>query len=436
MSLAEPSVIAHLLKRTGFGATPERIQELAIMGWENAVTVVVDQAAPPIVSNNLPFKNIYLQSEDTDFSLLLAAELKRLAAPDIGLGDRMLWFWHGLITSAQSKVDIPPLLLRQHQLMARHALGSFRQMLLEITTDVAMLVYLDGDGSTGDAPNENFGRELMELFTLGRGAYQQTDVKAAARGLAGWSVNGFPGNDGQSFNPDQIVSAFDPTSAYTSPQTYLGQTTVFDVPTIIETILSQDACAKYIATKLFQYFVHPNPDSQSVASLANTFRNANYEIKPLLSALFRHPDFQNRKARGSRARFPLEVLLAATTAFSTPVDTFDFESYFDATGQVPFDPPNVAGWPLGNRWLSASHTLARARLGLTAFDLPSSNDSVKAISAATDPVGETFKRAALYEVSLKTRKQLTQAAKAINDAETRARTLLSLAVASPEFALA
>lgn len=427
--------IAHLLKRTSFSPTYQRVQELAALGWDRAVTVMVDRAAPPQVPSSIPFKNIYPDSDGEDYFTFLDIELQRLGSPNSGLGDRMLVFWHGILTSANSAIGLIPLLFRQYQLLARHALGNFRQLLIDITTDPVMLYFLNGDGSTGDAPNENYARELMELFTLGRGYYQQSDVTAAARALAGWYVEGYPEKEGP-FNPDRIRAVFNPDAAYHSPGTFLGLTAQFDVPAIIDRILQQDACARYIARRLFQYFVHMDPDKNSIATLAAVFRGANYEIRPLLSALFRHPDFRSVNARGARARLPLETLLAAAAAFSTPVATFDYVSYLDAVSFWLLEPPNVAGWPLGNRWLVAPQSLARIRLGLAVFNLSGDNPTVAAITKAADPVVEMLRWTSLYHVSSSTWKGLAHAARAVSEPETRARTLLALTVASPEFALA
>src|SRR5262249_28351976 len=280
------------------------------------------------------------------------------------IGNRMLWFWHNVLTS-DTKAPAA-LLWRQHQLLAQHALGNFRAMLREITIDPAMLIYLDGWGSYGASPNQNYAREVMELFTLGRGSgYTQRDVESGARALSGWTLEGGgfpPEREGQHFNPDEIHLVFYREAGWNEPVTFLGVTRVHDADSVIDTILDKPACAQFIARKMFQYFAHTNPSAPTVNSLAAVFRNSNYEIKPLVSAVIRHPDFRSPEARAARVRFPIETLLAAAAVFSNEIDSFEPLSYFDTTGFLPFAPPNVAGWPLGARWLSASHTGARTRL--------------------------------------------------------------------------
>ncbi len=432
-----PATIAHLLKRTTFGVPPSRVDEVAALGLEGAIELLVDRATPPQLPPP-PFQNIYdIYKLYEDFYYLIDYELKRLAGPTVGLGDRMLWFWHGIITSAMSKVFFPSLLFRQHQLLAKHALGNFRQMLIDITIDPAMLIYLDGIGSNGAAPNENYSRELMELFSLGVGNYSQEDVVAGAQALSGWEIGGFPYQEGQAFNPDDMQSYYNSYIGFPYPLAFLGKSSYFDVPALIERVLERKACGRFIARKLFQYFVHPNPDSKTIDYLAVLFRTSNYEIRPLLSALFRLPEFVSREARGSRARQPVELLLATAAAFSAPIDAFDWYSFIDATGQFPFEPPNVAGWPLDNRWLSASHTLARTRLGLTAAYLGAQqNRAIKAVANASNPVNEALRRTLLYQASARTYNELERVASEVSNPETRAWALLALAVASPEFALA
>src|SRR5262249_26633994 len=144
--MAEPAQIAHLLKRTSFLVTPDRVDQFSSSSWEDALAALVDGASPPAVGN-LFFRNVYQVTDGQDYTDLLNYELNRLIQPASGLGDRLLWFWHGMLTTGLSKIELPALAFRQHQLIARNALGNFRQLIKELTIDAAMLVYLDGNGS-------------------------------------------------------------------------------------------------------------------------------------------------------------------------------------------------------------------------------------------------------------------------------------------------
>ncbi|GEM_PF-3376103 len=440
---------AHLLKRASLVITPELVDRLAPLSPEEALHLLVNSAIAPDVGR-LRFRNVYGESEDDDFADLLRHELRRLAeaggAFETALGNRMLWFWHSLLTTSFDKIALPALLFRQHQLLARHALGNFRDLIEELTIDVGMLIYLDGNFSFGANPNENYAREVMELFTLGKAPlyYTQADVRAAAVGFSGWYVNGFPERLEERFNADQITAEFNPEWSFAGAVEFLGAPLKLDgsreqYQHLIRRIFAFEPkpgthpVAEHIVKRLFQYFVLPRPDEASVVRLAAVFHDSDYNIQTLLNALFRNRFFLSAQQR--RARFPLESLLAIAATMATPVTDFDYLDYFDRTGQAPFNPPNVAGWNVGNRWVSSSHMLARARLGLRALDLSPRNPALRAIKRATDPVGETLRWLSLYQVSDTTRNELQRIADSIRDRDFRARALLAVGAVVPEYAL-
>jgi len=441
--MANPADVALILSRTSFFPTQARVQELSAMDWNQVVAMVVDQAARPQVGVP-PLKNIYLSSEFDDYIAFTNFEIQRLADPSLGLGDRMLWFWHGLLTSSWDKVFETGLLVRQHQLLAKYALGNFRHLMYQLTVDAAMVFYLDLAFSRATAPNENYAREVMELFMLGRGNYTQDDVKAAALGFAGFTISGYPQTGGATYNPDNLQVQFDGSGAYAGPLNYLGQSLQMDggrtqYQKIIDAILNLSpspgvyTCAEYIVTRLFRYFVHSDPDPATITSLATTFRNSNYEILPVLSALFRLPDFLT--SRGARARQPMETILLIVAGFGARLSNFDFFwSYLFVTGQQPFNPPNVAGWPLDDRWLSASQVLARANMASTGYN-GAGKKLIKQLRKSKDPVTLALNAMSIYNASDATIAVMTQAAATQSDPQARGRLLLTLAALSPEFAL-
>ncbi len=398
----ERALVAHLLRRTSFGPLPGQVKRLAQKGVEGALDEIL--AAPPLPPFGLPPTG---QEDDS----LAGRWLSQMGSPEAGLHEKMIWFWHGHFTSGISKVDDLRLLWNQHALLRRHALGSFRDLVQEITVDPAMLQYLDGDGSTGDAPNENYARELMELFTLGRGAYSEKDVRAAARALSGWSVD------------DAGRAVFDEEAAFEGRVTFLGHSGKLRARDIVDIVCTQPACASFIAGKVHRYLVGSEAPAQRRAELAAIFRSARLHLRPLVEAILRHPSFL--ESRMNRPRFPVEWVTAASAAAGVPSDM----ALCEAMGQVPFDPPNVAGWPPGERWLSAGVALARSALAVEA-------PSIEGIARAADPVLAALERCSLYEVSDPTLAALHRAAAAIPGAEQRAAAVLGLAIASPEFALA
>jgi uncharacterized protein (DUF1800 family) len=326
--------------------------------------------------------------------------------------------------------------------MARHSLGSLRQLAIEISTDPAMLIFLSGDGSYIDAPNENYARELMELFTLGRGPYTQADVVAAAHVLSGWEVLQVPEKPGL-YDAEAMRAAYTsdyglPASsnpAFTNGVTFLGGSGIRDIPGIVDRILANPACAAFLAHKLCATFLQAQPSAEDEATLAGALRASDYQIRPVLSSLFRLPSFRAAAALGGRIRQPLEVLMQVAAAFGVRPTQIGGSDYLYAAGQVPFDPPNVAGWPLDARWLTSPQALARVNLGLQAYALPDDAPGIVAVANAADPVHAALERAGIYRASDRTQQALRQAASTGSDRLVAARGLLALAIASPEMAL-
>jgi uncharacterized protein (DUF1800 family) len=426
--------VTHLLKRTSFNVSRAKIDQLVKLDKQVLLRQLIDKAPKPVFSASPSLRNREGDAYN-DFLSIVKAELTRLSSGQSGLGDRMLWFWHGLITTSYSKVNYPGLIWRQHKLLAKHALGSFRQLLIEITTDPAMLIYLDGDGSLGTDPNENYARELMELFTMGRGNYSQTDVSAAAKVLSGWEVHGLPEKIGQHYNPSAVRSKFFAENSDSQAVTFLGQYSQFNIVNLIDKILAQPATALYIVKRLYQYFVHDQPDTQVLEALADTFRQSGFQIRPVLSQLFRLTDFTSDLALAGRPRLPMEWLLATTKATGLSLTQVYYDNYLNSAGQIPFDPANVAGWPMDNRWLSASAAMAKTSVAISVLELANQKSVIKQIARAVDPIQETLNQLSLVLISDQTRNQLQTATQQISDRYDQARLLLSLALASPEFAL-
>jgi uncharacterized protein (DUF1800 family) len=325
----------------------------------------------------------------------------------------MVWFWHGHLTSSLDKTS-PALMWRQHQLLRTHALGNFRQLLQEITLDAAMLEWLDGAWSRAEAPNENYSRELMELFALGHGSgYTEADVRAGARALAGWWID----------SEDRYSVKQDPDASLSGSVDFLGRS-VSSAAEVVDAVCDHPACAPHVVGKLYTYFYGYPPDDDRRAELASVFVDSGLEIFPVVDNLLRHPSFL--EARGTRPRFPLEWYVAA----SSVLGAWNPEPWMlHQMGQVPFQPPNVAGWPLGRRWLSAGATYVRAHL---AYDYAWDTEVVD----TDDPVTTVLERAGLYEVSEATWNAMNDAAWSVEGRRERATVLHALAVISPEFVLA
>lgn len=400
----ERALRAHVLRRLSFGARPWQVEELDGMSPTDLIEQLL--AAEPFWPEDPAL------GSDDDYSRLPAWWLDVMSDERAGVHDRMIWFWHGHLTSGLDKA--PPLLMyRQHQLLRTHAMGNFRSLLQELTVDAAMLYWLDGAGSYAGAPNENYARELMELFALGHGAgYTEDDIRAAARALAGWWVDGD--------NDDEV--RFDPDSGPPDSVSFLGRS-VASAAEVVDAVCDHPACAPFVAGKVHEHLVGVWPEPDRLDELARVFADSGLEIRPLVEAIVRHPSFLEQRL--NRPRSAVEWFIAVRRLFDLPIDWWPL----DQLGQVPFSPPNVAGWPGTTRWLSVGAEMTKAQV---AYD----NAWETATLDEADPVGDLLGRAALHEVGQSTLDVLWHAVESVESRRDRSTLLHGLLVMSPEFSLA
>ncbi|MDQ1291673.1 MAG: hypothetical protein QG615_1482 [Nitrospirota bacterium] len=361
----------HLLARTGFGGNPAEIRELAALDREAAVDRllagggrIATTSPPAAVLSALPpaegMKGLSfaqkkaLQQERREEAFELKGWwYQELLSTPFPLTERMTLFWHNHFTSSFHKVKWPALLYHQNVLLRHHALGSFRDLLFQIAKDPAMVLYLDTQSNHRDHPNENFARELFELFTLGEGHYTETDIKEAARAFTGWHVALHHGG-GFAFNRRQHDGGV---------KHVLGKTGTFGGDDILAIALDQPACARYLTAKLWREFISDEPDAREVERLAAQFRNSGYQIVPLLRGLMTLPQFWAPETRGVLVKSPVELLIGTIRLLNLPIEgTTMLAKYGKRLGQDLFDPPNVKGWPGGTRWITSATLLNRWQL--------------------------------------------------------------------------
>jgi uncharacterized protein (DUF1800 family) len=357
----------HLLNRAGFGATDSEIRALAPLGRAQAVDRLLAATrreatlAPPAFVE-APFVPYYrfrqMNAEDRMAELrtrlqqgfeLRAWWLHEMTVTPSPLTERMTLFWHSHFATSQQKVRSVPLMYRQNLLLRREALGSFRTLLHGIAKDPAMLVYLDNAGSRREAPNENFAREVMELFTLGEGHYGERDVKEAARAFTGWSLN----RDSGEFVYRRMWHDH-------GEKTVLGRTGRLDGSEVLDILLAHPRTAEFVVAKLWREFVSPMPDRAEVARLAAVFRGAGYEVKPLLKAILTSEPFWAEAHRASLIKSPVDLVVGTLRTFGIqPMDFRPAAFAVAALGQSLLQPPNVKGWPGGESWIDSSTLLGR-----------------------------------------------------------------------------
>ena len=408
---SDRAITAHILRRTTFGPFPGQVDEFAKTKPADLIDLIVT-AKPEAAPEQLDGKDDYGQRMTTYW-------LERMLDRRPNLTEKMTWYWHGHLVSSLDKVP-EKAMWKQHLLLRRHALGNFRELMKQITVDPAMLFYLDGNGSRGENPNENYAREVMELFMLGQGNYSEADIRGASRAFTGWQVD-----------YETLKLKWNAESAYDRPVEILGLRRAWTADAVIDAICDQPACARFVAERMYRYFVGHSPVEARLDEIAGVFRKNNLEIRPLIENILRGKEFLD--ALHARPRTPIEWLvpaLAITGNSMKKTEQFEFSVYnLNDFGQIPFRPPNVAGWPIDERWLSAGQMLTRTSY---ASRLPLAKPVIDRVEPTVDGV---LNHVGLYDVSPKTRAAMQQAIDQQTEFAKGLELLITLALVSPEFSL-
>ena len=287
------------------------------------------------------------------FINMSTAWMDRMAASPAQLREKMTLFWHGHFAC---RVRQPNAALSLHNVTRQHALGKFPDLLLAVSREPAMLQFLNNQQNRKEHPNENFAREVMELFTLGRGNYTETDVKEAARAFTGWGYDG------------QGNFRFREREHDAGAKTFLGRTSNFTGEDVLKRILEQPAAATFLVTKIYCFFVNEVPNPAHITPLAVAFRQSGYDIADLMERLFSADWFYEPANVGTHIKSPVELLAGIRRTLGVQIDNDKpLLGYQKALGQTLFQPPNVAGWPGGRNWIDSSSLLLRLQLPAILF---------------------------------------------------------------------
>lgn len=351
--------IRHLLVRTGFAAPFDEVEDLRDLDRAAAVRHLLDRVRktpvtmPPESARvwHMPnLKNVAerrrLREQVRELKVWWYGEMIATPSP---LTERMTLFWHNHFTSAGRVVRHPALMYRQNVLLRRHALGNFGDMLREIGNDPAMMLYLNTVQSHKDAPNENYARELLELFTLGEGNYTEGDIKEVARAYTGWTLNRKTGE-----------ARFRERRHDAGDKTIFGQQGNFGSDDVADLLLAHPRAAELIVEKLWRAFISDVPDMDEVGRLAAFFRDADYEILPLMEHLLTSEAFWSAVHRGGLIKSPVDLLVGTVRQFDLPLkEQSVLVGLGRRLGQDILDPPNVKGWPGGTAWIGSNTLLIR-----------------------------------------------------------------------------
>ncbi len=376
---------AHLLRRAGFGGSTTEIAALAALDRAAAVDRLLNATGLP---DTPPAILADATKGDYEKILVLIQDwIQRMATSPSPLQEKMTFFWHGHFVSGYVKTDSISQMYDQIVFYRANALGDFRTLTQGMAIQVAMLRYLDGDSNSKRHPNQNFARELLELFTLGIGNYAESDVIEGARAWSGYNV----ADDGSAFQ-------FKAANHDTANKTIFGITKNWDGPTEIDEILlgsKQSTMARYIAGKLWSFFAHPNPPAGVVDALAQAFIAGGLQIKSVLRALFLRDEFYATSAKQGLVRTPVELAVAAVRGLKVPTSELDLQWHLSNQGQEPYNPPNVAGWKQNGYWISTSEVAARAAFAAHVLDRANDQRLIpdftkKALDAAVLGAFDTF----------------------------------------------
>lgn len=287
------------------------------------------------------------QSAD-DLKNLNLTWLSEMINSEAQLTEKMSLFWHGHFACRIVNIYFQQQLLN---VIRQNALGNFGDLLREVSKSPAMLSFLNNQQNNKKHPNENFAREVMELFTMGRGNYSEDDVKEGARAFTGWGFNA----KGEFVNRPLLHD--------TGKKTFLGKTGNFDGDDIIDILLEQKATANFITQKIYRYFVNDTVDKNKVNMLAARFYQSNYNLQELMAGIFKSDWFYEEKNIGSRIKSPVELIVGIRRLIPMELEKPEAQLLFERTlGQILFYPPNVAGWPGGKNWIDSSALMFRMRI--------------------------------------------------------------------------
>jgi len=388
----------HLLNRAGFGGPSERLSHLAALTPEKAVSYFVDYEKHPASTSEPDFlvplrhpdeikkeyeglsiderrkkANEIQQAEREAIQQLKAWWIERMLKTERPLEEKLTLFWHGHFATSAQKVRNSYHTHGLYKVLQNQAAGNFKQLTIDVGQSPSMLRYLDNNRSTKKQPNENWARELMELFTLGQGQYSENDIKESARAFTGWT------SDYQKF-----TYRFEYHD--TGPKTFMGKTGAFDGWDIINIVFDQPAASTFIADKLWRFFAYDDPEPEIVAALAQTLRENNFELRPMLRQMFMAQAFYSEKAIARQVKSPAQFVVQL--AFDMRYDNPPYAAMARATqslGQDLFYPPNVKGWDGNLAWVNANAMLIR-------YNLP---QGLLAANAGKDPRKDYMGQAAL-----------------------------------------
>ena len=356
----EISLLAHLMRRAGFSARREELERYQAKGYDATVDWLLNPSEDDGIDQDI-VERYYIDIDDLRNSDPTNAWwLYRMINTANPLQEKMALFWHGLFATAYEKIENGRAVASQIETFRRLGLGNFRTMLVELSRDPAMIIWLDNDTNHREALNENYGRELLELFSMGVGNYTEDDVKECARAFTGWTIANR--NARYPWGPFPLEFEYRPWDHDDSVKTFLGEQGRFNGEDIIDIIVKQPATGRFIAERLYNFFVSDDPaPADAIEALSAAYFESNYNIRPVMDVLLRSEFF--KESGYAKVKSPSEVVAAILRLvgdFQEPrpglLET-TFESKY--MGQELLNPPTVEGWHTGREWIDSGSLVGR-----------------------------------------------------------------------------
>ena len=383
------ALVAHLMRRAGFGATPDELEAYATKGYEATLEELLHpEQAPPALQDEDLIRRYHVDENNLlDVNSCRAYWLYRMINTSRPLEEKLALFWHGVFATGYTKLNQPKAILRQIGMFRRYGLGSFRELMVQVSRDPAMIFWLDNKDNHKDGVNENYGRELLELFSMGVGNYTEDDVRQASRAFTGWTIRNASLHSTRvaqdSVNP---YGRLDWQFQYRDDdhdggeKSFLGETDTFSGEDIIDIVCRNPATARFISRHLYNFFVADEPqvaawqtvpprDPEAIETLIEAFNESGYDIRSVLRVLFSSDFF--KKATFARVKSPAELVVGtarlAGTHRSPDVDDIKLSLHTTSMGQRLLDPPSVEGWHTGREWINTSTLVQRVNFAVDQF---------------------------------------------------------------------
>ena len=389
MANTDIALMAHLMRRAGFGATRDELEAYVAKGYEATVEELLHpENAPPALHDEDIIRRYHIDQNDlTQIQSCQTYWMYRMINTTRPLEEKLALFWHTVFATGNTKVNHPRMILKQIAMFRRYGLGSLRTLLLELSKNSAMIFWLDNKDSHKDAVNENYGRELLELFSMGVGNYTEDDVRQASLAFTGWTIRN--ASLMTALSQQDLLGPYghlDWQFEYVDDdhndgvKTFLGHEGAFNGEDIIDIICQQPATARFISRHLYNFFVADEPqvpawqtapprDPEAINTLMKAFVENGYEIRPVLRVLFNSEFF--KQATFAKVKSPTELVIstarmAGGRSFPEVADV-DLAMVPGTMGQVLLDPPSVEGWHAGTEWIATGTLMSRINFSSEQF---------------------------------------------------------------------